>query len=153
MRRYSWLLTLLVIVAVFFIRRGTIPAADYPSDAVPTAAGVQVAVQMEPAASRGESWTLMRQSNGTPVVMVYTDQRPVARFIAGSKLDTKDAGTTYATSGQIKLGLETYQATEIHISADHKSGYILLHSTDTTGLPANAVNGVANDANAAANAG
>lgn len=111
--------------------------AAYPDNATPTTNGVEVSVRMQPPQSTGETWTLMRQADGTSVVTLYTGEKLVTRFVAGKQLGQSIAGKTYATTGQVKLGLANYQATQIHINADQKTGYILLHGTDTSGLPNN----------------
>lgn len=149
MRRYSWLITLAVVAAILFMRRTSVPIAAYPDNATPTAYGVEVAIRMQPAQSTGETWALMRQANGTPDVTLYNGPKMVTRFVAGNQLKQSLTGKTYETTGTVKLGMETYRAIEIHINADNKTGYILLHGTNTSGLPKNSVH--TNSAQADAN--
>lgn len=151
MRRYSWIFTILVIAAIFWWKHGgSVPSIPYPNNAIPRADGIHVPIVMQLPQDSSEFWTLAQTANHQYVVNTYNRQAVVAKFPATSEVSHTTDGTTYATAGHIRMGLEEYAATEIHINTDGKSGYILFQPVNTSGVN-NAVTGNSSQSNAATN--
>lgn len=72
----------------------------------------------------GEFWVLARKASGEYLVNVYNRQTIVHVFTAGTSIKKDSTGTTYKTQDLIRLGLMEYQATDIHVNKDGRSGYI-----------------------------
>ncbi len=137
MRRYGWVLTVLIIAAFFIIQHRSVPNAPSPTNAVTTSQGIRIPVVTEVPSGTGEVWILARKSNGGYVVNVYNRQTLLHAFMAGKKITSDSTGTTYSASNDIRLGYIEYQATAIHVNKDGKSGYIALRQIASQGNTVN----------------
>lgn len=126
MRRYGWVLTVLIIVAFFVIRHRSVPYAPAPANAVTISQGIRVPVATKLPQGTGEVWVLAKMNNKEYVVNVYNKQSLLHVFKAGSEVSQDSSGTTYQAEDDIRLGYTEYQATAIHVNPDGRSGYIEL---------------------------
>ena len=124
MRRYGWVFTILIVAAFFIMKHRSIPYAPTPDTVITTSQGIRVAAYMKMPTGSGEAWVLARKASGEYVVNVYNRQTLVHVFTAGQTMKQDLSGTTYSTTDLIRLGLMEYQATDIHVNKDGRTGYI-----------------------------
>ncbi|QSO54422.1 hypothetical protein JZ785_12005 [Alicyclobacillus curvatus] len=137
MRRYGWVLTVLIVGAFFIFQHRSVPSAPTPTNAVTTSQGMRIPVVTEVPSGTGEVWILAQKADKTYVVNAYNRQTLLHVFMAGKKISADSTGTTYSASNDIRLGYIEYQATAIHVNPDGKSGYIELKQVAS---PGNSVN-------------
>jgi uncharacterized membrane protein YvbJ len=125
-------ITILIVIAFFlFQHRGT-PSISVPKNAVIQGDQIKVPVLMQAYQDPQQHWTLTRRQNKQFSVNVYDNYKLVQQFAAG-KVETKTAnGTDYTVSGEIRIDGQLYEASQLHVNADLRSGFIVLKSENST---------------------
>lgn len=147
MRKGQILMMLVLLVAFYFIQHRATPTLPMPT--AYTQAGKLLKIPFTSTVQKGgqEFWTLARRSGSTYVVNAYNNYRVVHQFPA-VKPSSAIPGTTYTTTGNIRIDTVLYQAQYIHINTDGMTGYIQLSMVNTEQTNGNAA-GLANTTNSA----
>lgn len=129
MKRFGWVMTLLICAAFFVMRHSSTPSVPMPTHYVSQGSHIQVPAVMSLPLATQEFWMLSRRAGGPYYVTVF-DHGRMARQFASVKLVRHTAqGTFYSTGGTILLDGIRYRALTIHIEPSGTAGDITLIST------------------------
>lgn len=140
MKRSSWLITILFIIAFFVIEHRTIPNVPLPQHYTLSGTRLTIPVSMSVPKANTETWTLSRTSDGSHYfVGVVSNQKFIRSFSSTKKLTATSTGTEYGGSGQIRINGVLFDVDTIHVNPDGRSGQVVLVEHQASSGTSNAV--------------
>lgn len=132
-RRFGsgWVLSLIVVIAVFFIEHRSTPVVAYPAHYTKVGTDIQIPVATTPPSQTGESWSLGKINNTSYIVTLTENSRTVREYRTKGTGKPTAGGVSYTTTGVINIEDTIYQATTIVVGPDGHSGYIELKPVKT----------------------
>lgn len=126
MKRTGLIITILFIVAMFFIQHRSTPNIALPPAAKMVGVNVEIPLNMQLPSPTEETWTLATRQFKTFYANVYNKGQLVKQFATSGNGVANSSGTNFSTTGNIMFNAYQYRAEFIHVNRDKKSGYIRL---------------------------